>query len=112
MEGQLSGDADFCTFQLVTGSAFGLPSPGETTLTELQGGEFSVDSFFDVSYRIDFVGCIGSVLEGMSGTTTGTTRLHAASWTRERDVTPPWHHSGAMGDEVDYFYKLQVAPAP
>jgi len=112
LEGQLSGDADFCSFQLVIGSAFGLPGPGETTLSEQPGGQFAVESFFDVSYQIDFAGCAGSVLEGMSGTTTGTARLDAAHWTRESDVTPPWHHLGAMSDGIDNLYKVQVAPAP
>ena len=104
--------ADFCSFQLLIGSAFGLPGPGETTLSEQPGGEFAVESFFDVSYQIDFTGCVGSVLEGMSGTTLGTTRLDAAHWTRASDVTPPWPHVGALSDGSDTLYKVQAAPTP
>ncbi|MEM7168441.1 MAG: hypothetical protein AAF581_23560 [Planctomycetota bacterium] len=73
MDGQLFGDPDFCTFRVTGGNSFGLPSPGHTTLTRLPGGDFQVDSFFDITYQIEFVGCPGSLIEGFSGTTTGTT---------------------------------------
>jgi hypothetical protein len=36
-----------------------------------------VDSFFDITYRIDFVGAPGGQLAGMSGSTTGTIRMRA-----------------------------------
>jgi hypothetical protein len=36
-----------------------------------------VDSFFDITYRIDFVGAPGGPLGGMSGSTTGTIRMQA-----------------------------------
>jgi hypothetical protein len=51
-----------------------MPSPGHTTLTQLPGGNWAVDSFFDITYRIDFVGSPGGALGGMSGSTTGTIR--------------------------------------
>ncbi|MCP3964038.1 MAG: hypothetical protein GY719_39905, partial [bacterium] len=46
------GDPDFASLQIQAGTAFGLPSPGQTTLTRLgpPGSDFQVDSFFDVSY--------------------------------------------------------------
>ncbi len=75
LEGELFGDPDFCTFRVRMGQDFGLPSPGHTTLTQLPGGDFQVDSFFDVTYEIEFQGCPGSVLDGFSGTTTGTVRI-------------------------------------
>jgi hypothetical protein len=56
-----------------------LPSPGHTTLTQLPGGNWSVDSFFDITYRIDFVGKAGGPLGGMSGSTTGTIRMQTGS---------------------------------
>jgi hypothetical protein len=31
-----------------------------------------VDSFFDITYQIDFVGAPGSVLDGLSGVTLGS----------------------------------------
>jgi len=71
LQGQLFGDPDFCTLVIEAGSDFGLPSPGHTTLTRVgpPGGDFTVDSFFDIVYRIDFQGCPGSILEGMGGIT-------------------------------------------
>jgi len=75
--GQLFGDPDFTQFSITAGSANGLPSPGHTTLTELPGGNFNVDSFFDVEYRIDFQGAPGSALEGFAGSTTATIRMQA-----------------------------------
>lgn len=73
----LVGDPDFTTLTLTAGAAQGLPSPGMTTLEEMSGGGFVVDSFFDVSYRIDFVGAPGGVLDGLSGTTYGTVGIIA-----------------------------------
>jgi hypothetical protein len=75
LEGELFGDPDFCTFRIRGGSDFGLPSPGQTELTDLSGGIFNVDSFFDVTYQIEFAGCPGSILEGYVGTTTATIRI-------------------------------------
>jgi len=77
LQGQLFGDPDFDTLQVRAGSAFGLPSPGHTTLTRLgpPGSDFNVDSFFDIAYEIEFVGAPGSVLEGFGGTTTDTVRI-------------------------------------
>lgn len=77
LQGQIMGDPDFALLRITAGSGFGLPSPGHTTLTALPGGHWSVDSFFDITYRIDFVGQPGSPLAGLSGSTTGTVRLHA-----------------------------------
>jgi hypothetical protein len=77
--GQIIGDPDFDLLRVVAGSDFGLPSPGHTTLTQQPGGNWAVDSFFDITYRIDFVGHPGGSLSGMSGSTTGTIRMHAGS---------------------------------
>ncbi|MHC4698826.1 MAG: DUF7901 domain-containing protein, partial [Planctomycetota bacterium] len=70
--GELFGDPDFCTLRVMGGTDFGLPGPGQTTLTDLGGGLYNVDSFFDITYQIQFEGCPGSVLEGFAGTTTAT----------------------------------------
>lgn len=79
LQGGLFGDPDFDNLTITGGAAFGLPSPGHTTLTRLgpPGSSFSVDSFFDIEYRIDFVGAPGSVLTGMSGSTLGTVRMQS-----------------------------------
>ena len=73
--GQITGDPDFDLLRVVAGTDFGLPSPGHTTLTQAAGSNWAVDSFFDITYRIDFVGRPGGPLAGRSGSTTGTARF-------------------------------------
>jgi hypothetical protein len=87
LEGALFGDPDFDFLQIRAGSSFGLPSPGQTTLTRLgpPGSDFNVDSFFDIAYEIEFQGAPGSVLDGLAGTTTGSLRIR----TGELGVPPP-----------------------
>jgi hypothetical protein len=75
MQRQLTGDPDFDLLRITAGSNFGMPSPGHTTLTQQPGGTWAVDSFFDVEYRIDFVGKPGGALSGMSGSTFATIRV-------------------------------------
>jgi len=84
LEGELFGDPDFCTFKIIGGSDNGLPGPGQTTLTKLPSGDFAVDSFFDITYQIEFDGCPGSQLADYSGTTTATIRMQTG-----RDPVPP-----------------------
>jgi hypothetical protein len=74
MFSQVTGDPDFDLLRFVAGSDFGLPSPGHTTLLE-NGVNWEVDSYFDLTYRIDFVGKAGGALSGRSGSTTGTVRI-------------------------------------
>ena len=71
LSGSLFGDPDFDQLTITGGSVVG-PSPGHTTLTRLgpPGSSFQVDSFFDITYQIDFVGAPGSILDGLSGSTT------------------------------------------
>jgi hypothetical protein len=70
--GELFGDPDFCTFRIKGGTDNSLPSPGHTTLIDLGGGLYHIDSFFDITYQIEFEGCPGSSLVGLRGTTTDT----------------------------------------
>ena len=73
------GDPDFDLINLKIGNGLGAPplppSPGQTTLTDLGGGQFQVDSFFDIHYEITFQGAPGSILQGMSGTTQGAAQI-------------------------------------
>lgn len=77
LHGQIVGDPDFDLLRITAGTDFGLPSPGQTTLIQLPNGNWAVDSFFDITYRIDFIGAPGGPLAGMSGSTTGTIRIWA-----------------------------------
>jgi len=80
--GQLPlGDPDFDLLRIVAGTDFGLGSPGHTTLTQTTGGDWSVDSVFDITYRIDFVGAYGSSLDGYSGSTIGATLFSSQAMT-------------------------------
>ncbi len=73
------GDPDFASLVITGGTGNGLPSPGHTTLTQLPGGNWNVDSFFDITYQIDFVGAPGGALDGLSGSTTSLVRVEARS---------------------------------
>lgn len=73
LQGSITGDADFGSLQIVAGNDFGLNSPGSTTLTRLTNGSYRVNSYFDVAYRISFVG--EGRLKGYGGTTEGTVRM-------------------------------------
>jgi hypothetical protein len=75
LQGELFGDPDFCMFRINAGSDYGLPSPGQFILTEMPSGNFNIDSFFDITYQIEFEGCPASPLEDYIGTTVNTTRL-------------------------------------
>jgi hypothetical protein len=47
----------------------------------------------DISYEIDFVGCPGSRIEGVGGTTAGTIRMETrapAAHSPTLSVTGPW----------------------
>lgn len=89
MFGQVTGDPDFDLLRITAGNDFGLPSPGHTTLRQLPGGNWAVDSFFDITYRIDFVGAPGGALAGRSGSTTGTVRVSTGGIPDCEGVCPP-----------------------
>jgi len=91
LTGELFGDPDFCVFRIKAGSDHGLPSPGQVTLTKTPDGNWSVDSFFDITYQIEFAGCPGSILEDMLGTTVGTTRI------QQGVGAPPYFEIGLTG---------------
>ena len=93
LQGELFGDPDFCELIVVAGNGNGLPSPGSTTIKKRTDGDFNVDSFFDITYRIDFQGCPGSILDGLAGSTTATDRFQAGE-----DYVPPIDHSCQLPD--------------
>ena len=74
LNGQIAPNGTFDLLRITAGTGFGLPSPGHTIFTQ-DGGGWQVDSFFDVTWRIDFVGTPNGPLGGRSGSTTGTSRF-------------------------------------
>jgi hypothetical protein len=100
LQGELFGDPDFCTLRVTAGTDYGLPSPGWTTLTQLPSGDYAVDSFFDITYQIEFEGCPASVLEDYMGTTTETTTLRYGPAT--------FVQQGTDGDPIIYWLDVQA----
>lgn len=75
LQGQIPfGDPDFDLLRISAGDGFGLPSPGHTTLV-MNGTYWEVNSFFDIYYRIDFIGHNPGPFGAMSGSTLDTQRL-------------------------------------
>jgi hypothetical protein len=103
LQGQLFGDPDFDQLTITGGTGYGLPSPGQTTMTKRTGDSFSVDSFFDLTYRIDFVGAPGGALDGLSGSTIGTLRMA---------VEAPPRPVGACVVPDDGTGTVELPPAP
>lgn len=79
LQGQIVGDPDFAVLRVTAGTAFGLPSPGRTTLYDQGNGTFRVESYFDINYTIEFQGAPGGTLDGLGGITHGTTRIALTS---------------------------------
>lgn len=93
LDGQIGGDPDFDLLRIQAGTGFGLPSPGHTTLTRT-GGNWNVDSFFDVFYQIDFVGAPGGPLAGQADSQQRQQHVQigqpagTGTWTEQGDAPP------------------------
>jgi len=92
LQGQITLDSEFDLLRVTGGTGFGMPSPGQTTLTQ-SGPGWAVDSFFDITFRVDFVGNPAGPFAGRSGSTTNfihrfemchenPTPVEPASWGR------------------------------
>ena len=77
---------DFSQLHLVAGDQLGLPSPGHVTIIKQQNGTWNIDSFFDVMYRIDYVG--SGMLAGHSGTQITTKHLQIGQPPTQAVVCP------------------------
>ena len=76
--GQILGDSDFSLFRFTAGSSFGMPSPGHTVFTR-EGSLWSADSYFDLTYQIEFNGAAGGPFAGIHSVTTSANRFQAGS---------------------------------
>lgn len=104
--GPLVGDPDFDMLNITAGQSNGLPSPGSTKIDKQPTGDFAVDSFFDITYRIEFTGAPGSLLENLTGNEQETVRL-----TTPQEVQVHF----LLASEEDWLNALEngeVAPMP
>jgi len=97
LQGQLPpADPDFDLLRITGGSGFGMPSPGQTTLTS-SGGGWAVDSFFDITYRADFVGDPAGPFAGRSGSTINLIQRFEMCHERPTPAEPrSWGHVKAI----------------
>ena len=91
LQGQVGfpGDPDFDLLRITAGGGFGMPSPGHTIFSSATGG-WAVDSYFDITYRIDFVGRAPGPFAGMSGSTTRTYRFQLCHQEPTPAATGTW----------------------
>jgi hypothetical protein len=80
--GELAGDPDFSLLRISGGTGFGMPSLGHTTVEKQASGDYLLDSSYDLTYRVEWVGAPGGPLAGDSHTTQAVLKLQAG---RERN---------------------------
>lgn len=74
LQGQIFVDPDFDLLRVTGGGDFGLPSPGSVQLVN-SGSSWEISSFFDLTWRVDFIGSQIGPFAGRSGSTTGQRRF-------------------------------------
>ena len=91
LQGQIGfpGDPDFDLLRITAGDGFGMPSPGHTVFTSATGG-WAVDSYFDITYRIDFVASPTGPFAGRSGSTTREFRFELCHQEPTTATTSSW----------------------
>jgi hypothetical protein len=78
IEGELEGDEDFASLRIVGGTANGFPSPGQLTAVDQGEGFYMVDSMFDMSFQVEYVGAAGGALDGFAGSFEGTATMRTS----------------------------------
>lgn len=71
LESSHVADLHFDHLDVSMGDGLGFPSPGHVDLNQMPGGDFNVESFFDITWRINFTGAPTGSLSGLGGTTIG-----------------------------------------
>jgi hypothetical protein len=86
IQGVGQADAVFEYVRLIGGTANGYPSPGRMTLASTDGNQVEVESFFNVSFRIEYKGAAGGPFAGIEDSVEGSVimRSQAASGTGRR----------------------------
>jgi hypothetical protein len=74
LQGQIFVHPDFDLLRVTAGTLFGMPSPGSVQLVS-SGSSWAISSFFDLTWRIDFVGSSTGTFAGRSGSTQRQTRF-------------------------------------
>ena len=72
-------DPDFDLLRITAGTDYGYPSAGHTTIRQRPDGRYTVDSYFDMNYRIDFHGKPGGRLSNLGGFTLGMVRMQTGT---------------------------------
>src|SRR6185503_2806604 len=72
--GQFLVDPDFDFLRVTAGTDFGYPSPGSVQLVS-SGSSWAISSFFDLRWRIDFIGSQTGPFAGRSGSTARQSRF-------------------------------------
>jgi len=79
VEGGLQGDPDFEMLHLVGGTENGFPSPGHLTAVDQGDGTYAIDSTFQMSFQVEYVGAPGGALEGFAGVMEGIATVTAVA---------------------------------
>ena len=79
---------DFSQLHISAGDQLGLPAPGHVTIAKQPNGTWAVDGYFDVMYRIDYVGTPTGHLAGRSGVQTNSQHIQIGQHTLNADICP------------------------
>ena len=73
-DGLLFGDVDFCFLRLTIGASSGYTNAGSATYINVDDAsvDWRVEHIIDFDYLFEITGCVGSPLQGVIGSTTGT----------------------------------------
>ena len=82
IEAVLKDDVDFSYLRIVAGTANGLESRGETTITRVGDGTWEIDSFFDIQYQIEVEADPKGALAGFSSSGKGHVTMQSVAGDR------------------------------
>lgn len=92
--GEVAGDPDFSLLRISGGTGFGMPSLGHSVIEKQPSGDWKLDSSYDLTYRVEWLGAQGSALAGQGGATQSVLGLQSGE-EREGDCDAPDDGSGS-----------------